>query len=124
EGASFDLAGVPDKHAGLFRADHEPDLDRALAGRDPERALVLLAHQPAQIELAQGKHVGLLLSGHTHGGQLWPFGAIVALARPYIAGLYRHDEETQIYVSRGTGVWGPPMRIGNPAEIASLVITA
>lgn len=122
-GASFDLAGIPDKHAGMFFADHEPDLERALLGRDPERELVLLAHQPAQIEMAQGRGVGLVLSGHTHGGQLWPFGAIVALAQPYIAGLHRHDDATQIYVSRGTGCWGPPMRVGNPAEITSIVLT-
>jgi predicted MPP superfamily phosphohydrolase len=123
-GKTFDLAGVPDFTGGRFREDHAPDLDRALAGRDPERALVLLAHQPRQISLAQGRGVGLQLSGHTHGGQLWPFGALVYLMQPWIAGFHRADDGTQIYVSRGTGFWGPPMRVGNPPEIASIVLTS
>jgi hypothetical protein len=65
----------------------------------------------------------LQLSGHTHGGQIWPFGALVRLNQPYIAGLHRHDDTTQIYVSRGTGYWGPPMRLFCPAEITKLVLT-
>lgn len=122
-GASFDLAGVPDLHAGRFVPSHEPDLERALAGRDPERELVLLAHQPRQIVATKGKGVGLQLSGHAHGGQLWPFGALVALMQPEIAGFHRVDG-TQLYVSRGTGFWGPPMRVLAPAEIATIVLTA
>jgi predicted MPP superfamily phosphohydrolase len=122
-GRTFDLAGVPDPSGGRFFDDHAPDLGLALAGRDPDRALVLLAHQPRQIALARGRGVGLQLSGHTHGGQLWPFGALVSLTQPWIAGFHRADDGTQIYVSRGTGFWGPPMRVGNPAEIASLVLT-
>jgi len=122
-GATFDLAGIPDPGGARLGADHRPDVGRALAGRDPDRGLVLLAHQPRQIELAKGHGVGLQLSGHTHGGQLWPFGALVALTQPWIAGLHRADDGTAIYVSRGTGFWGPPMRVGNPAEIASIVLT-
>jgi predicted MPP superfamily phosphohydrolase len=123
-GATFDLAGIPDHHGGRFREDHTPDVGLALAGRDPSRGLVLLAHQPRQIELARGHDVGLQLSGHTHGGQLWPFGALVSLYQPWIAGLHTADDGTKIYVSRGTGFWGPPMRVGNPAEIASIVLTS
>ena len=123
-GATFDLAGLPDHSGGRFRADHRPDLARALAGRDPERGLVVLAHQPRQIAVARGHGVGLQLSGHTHGGQLWPFGALVSIYQPWIAGLHRADDGTRIYISRGTGFWGPPMRVGNPAEIASIVLTA
>lgn len=123
-GTSFDLAGLPDLHAGRMHPDHEPDLSRALAGRDPERALVLLAHQPAAITLAENRGVGLMISGHTHGGQMWPFGALVSLVQPYIAGLYRHPDGTHVYVSRGTGFWGPPMRVCNPAEITNIVLTA
>lgn len=123
-GATFDLAGIPDPSGARFSADHRADVSRALAGRDPDRGLVLLAHQPRQIELARGHGVGLQLSGHTHGGQLWPFGALVALTQPWIAGFHRADDGTAIYVSRGTGFWGPPMRVGNPAEIASIVLTS
>jgi len=116
EGASIDLAGVDDPTG-------RPDLGRALVGRDPERELVLLAHQPRAIREAAAAGVGLQLSGHTHGGQIWPFGLAVLAFQPYLAGLHRHGERTQIYVSRGTGYWGPPMRIGAPAEITRLVLT-
>ncbi len=122
-GASFDLAGLPDIRAGKQIAEHAVDMRRTLLARDPERELVLLAHQPAAIDHAEKQGVGLMISGHTHGGQMWPFGALVSLVQPYVAGLYRHSDGTQVYVSRGTGFWGPPMRVWNPAEIASLVLT-
>jgi hypothetical protein len=121
---SFDLAGIPDLHGGSYSPEHAPDLDSALAGRDPERELVLLAHQPAQIAMAENHGVGLQLSGHTHGGQMWPFGALVSLAQPYVAGFHRHRDGTQIYVSRGTGFWGPPLRVCNPAEVTTIVLVA
>ncbi len=121
-GASFDLVGIPDHSARSRGAPHAPDLERALAGRDPERESILLAHQPRQIADAEGRDLGLQLSGHTHGGQLWPFGSLVLLAQPYLHGLHVHEGRTQIYVSRGTGFWGPPMRVGNPAEIADLIL--
>ncbi|MGY5085317.1 hypothetical protein ACWCXM_10300 [Streptomyces sp. 900105755] len=84
-----------------------PDFDRALAGRDPARACVLLAHQPVQIHEAVRHHVDLQLSGHTHGGQLWPGNLVAAAANPTVAGLDRYGD-TQLYVSRGAGAWGPP----------------
>ncbi len=114
--ASIDLAGVHDISSGIS------DVERACAGRDPERELVLLAHQPRSIIEAAPHRPGLVLSGHTHGGQLWPFGKLVGLQQPYVAGLHQHDEHSQIYVSRGTGYWGPPMRLGAPAEITRLVL--
>ncbi len=114
--SSFDLAGVDDWSARRRRDGHGPDLARALDGRDASRALVLLAHQPKQILEAAALGVGLQLSGHTHGGQIFPWGYLVKLDQPYVAGLARHGE-AQIYVSRGTGYWGPPMRVGSPAEI-------
>ena len=121
-GASFDLAGIYDRTAGRFRPDHAPDVARAVAGRDPERALVLLAHQPSQVALTAGHGVGLQLSGHTHGGQMWPFGYVVGLQHPFVTGLHA-EGETQVYVNQGTGYWGPPMRIGVPPEITTVVLT-
>ena len=115
----FDLAGVDDWSSKRFGGDHGPDLARALAGRDESRELVLLAHQPKQIHEAAAKGVGLQLSGHTHGGQIFPWGLFVRLDQPFIAGLDRL-QDTMIYVSRGTGFWGPPMRVGAPSEISLL----
>jgi hypothetical protein len=120
EGAtSFDLAGVDDWTANQFLKDHGPDLAKACEGRDASRELVLLAHQPRQIFDAAARGVGLQLSGHTHGGQVFPMTMLVGLQQPYVAGLDKH-EDTWIYVSRGTGYWGPPMRVGAPAEITLL----
>jgi predicted MPP superfamily phosphohydrolase len=121
--ASFDLAGINDPAGVAFVADGGPDLAKALAGRDPQRELVLLAHQPKLVDEAVAQGVGLMLSGHTHGGQIFPFGALVRLAQPYLAGLYRRGA-TQIYVNRGTGYWGPPLRLGVPAEITLLTLEA
>jgi uncharacterized protein len=115
----FDLAGVDDWSSKRFGNGHGPDLERALAGRDPSREVVLLAHQPKQIHEAAAKGVGLQLSGHTHGGQIFPWGLFVRIDQPFVAGLDRLDD-TMIYVSRGTGFWGPPMRVGAPSEIALL----
>jgi hypothetical protein len=118
---SFDLAGVDDWQA--FGAGHGRDLARALADRDAARELVLLAHQPRQVIEAAEHGVGLQLSGHTHGGQIVPWNFFVRLQQPFVAGLSRH-KGTQIYVSRGTGFWGPPMRVGAPAEITLLELNA
>jgi uncharacterized protein len=119
---SFDLAGVDDWSAHRFGGDHGADLARALAGRDERRELVLLAHQPKQIDEAEKHGVGLQLSGHTHGGQIFPWGFFVRLDQPYVAGLSRQGD-THIYVSRGTGFWGPPMRVGAPPEISVIELT-
>ena len=115
----FDLAGVDDWNSKRFGNGHGPDLERALAGRDASRELVLLAHQPKQIHEAAAKGVGLQISGHTHGGQIFPWGLFVRLDQPFVSGLDRL-EDTMIYVSRGTGFWGPPMRVGAPSEISLL----
>jgi uncharacterized protein len=115
----FDLAGVHDYGAARLDPEHRSDVALALAGRDPAREVVLLAHQPKNIAEASRLGVGLQLSGHTHGGQLWPFTYLVRLAQPYIAGLHRHGD-TQIYVSPGTGYWGPPMRLGTRSEITRI----
>jgi predicted MPP superfamily phosphohydrolase len=117
----FDLAGVHDWSAGGF--SEAPNLARALAGRDPARPCVLLAHQPKQIVEADERGVDLQLSGHTHGGQLFPFRYIVGLQQPYVAGLHVHGR-AQIYVSSGTGYWGPPMRLLAPAEITRIEVAS
>jgi predicted MPP superfamily phosphohydrolase len=119
---AFDLAGVNDWSARGMGDGHAPDLPRALAGRDRGRVLILLAHQPKQIIEAAENDVDLQLSGHTHGGQMFPFGLFVRLQQPYVAGFYRHGG-TAIYVSRGTGYWGPPMRLGSPAEITQIELS-
>jgi len=118
----FDLAGIDDATAHHFGHGHGSDLPKALAGRDPTRELVLLAHQPKAIFEAAAHGVGLQLSGHTHGGQIWPIGYFVRLVQPYVAGLALH-ESTWIYVSRGTGYWGPPMRLDAPPELTRLRLT-
>ncbi len=112
--AAFDLAGVNDV-AGEQRSD-PPDFDRALSGVDGSRPTILLAHQPVQVKEASARGVDLQLSGHTHGGQMWPFHYIVRAAQPSLAGLSSVDK-TQLYVTRGAGFWGPPVRIGAPPDI-------
>ncbi|MFI8002055.1 metallophosphoesterase [Streptomyces sp. NPDC086010] len=112
--AGFDLAGVNDI-AGESEGQG-PDFARALGDRDRGRASVLLAHQPVVIDDAVEYGVGLQLSGHTHGGQLWPGNLVAGLANPTVAGLERYGD-TQLYVSRGAGAWGPPVRVGAPSDI-------
>lgn len=123
-GAQLDLAGVDDPTGARIKRLSDYGMSIISANRDPDRELVLLSHQPKTIEEAAKHGVGLQLSGHTHGGQIQPFGALVSLTQPYMAGLYRHDEKTQIYVSRGTGFWGPPMRLFAPAEVTKIVLGA
>lgn len=110
----FDLAGVDDV-AGESEG-HGPDFAKALGDRDRSRASVLLAHQPVVIHDAVKHGVDLQLSGHTHGGQLWPGNLIADLANPTLAGLERYGD-TQLYVTRGAGAWGPPVRVGAPSDI-------
>ena len=115
--AAFDLAGVNDV-AGKSHSD-APDFDRALDGVKPEGPTILLAHQPIQVAQAAARNVDLQLSGHTHGGQTWPFHYVVSLAQPSLAGLST-VQNTQLYVTRGAGFWGPPLRVGAPADISVL----
>jgi predicted MPP superfamily phosphohydrolase len=120
--AAFDLAGIEDRTAQRYGGlPPEAALARALDGRDTKRELVLLAHQPRSMIEAAPYGVGLQISGHTHGGQIWPFGYLVRLQQGFWPGLHRHGE-AQIYVSRGTGYWGPPMRLAEPAEISHLTL--
>lgn len=118
---AVDLAGVEDHHAHLVSRHHRCDLSAALAGRDAARPLILLAHDPLTFAEAARRGVDLQLSGHTHGGQIWPFRYLVRLSTPFVAGHYRRGR-AQLYVSRGTGFWGPPLRLFAPAEIVELTI--
>ena len=103
ENKGFNLAGVYDQ-AGYRMEHHVPDLNKALENTNKEAPTVLLAHQPVFIEEVKN-NVALVLSGHTHGGQLYPFRVLVKMVQPYIAGLYKHSDDTQIYVNKGTGFW-------------------
>ncbi|MFG3115258.1 metallophosphoesterase [Streptomyces sp. NPDC048197] len=117
----FDLAGVNDlagatEHAG-------PDYDLALGDRDPARAVVLMAHQPVTIHDTVRYGVDLQLSGHTHGGQMWPFTYVAEATNPTVAGLERYGD-TQLYVTRGAGAWGPPVRLGAPPDVTVVELAA
>jgi len=124
-GARLVVAGVDDRTAassGL--SGHRADHDAALAGAPPDVPVLLLAHQPKQVDGAVARGVDLQLSGHTHGGQMWPFHYLVRLDQPVLQGLSRHGERTRLYTSRGTGFWGPPFRIFAPSEITLLTLHA
>ncbi|MGX1972211.1 metallophosphoesterase [Streptomyces kronopolitis] len=110
----FDLAGVNDITGQTEQAG--PDYDRALSGRDTSRPVVLMAHQPVTIHDTVHFGVDLQLSGHTHGGQMWPLTYLAAATNPTVAGLQRYGD-TQLYVTRGAGAWGPPVRLGAPPDI-------
>jgi len=121
--ASFDLAGIDDHNADRW-PNHGADLAKALLGRDASRELVLLAHQPRQVHQAAKYGVGLQLSGHTHGGQIWPWHYIASAQQGgLLAGHSLHDK-TQLYVSRGTGYWGPPVRVFARSEITRVTLRA
>ncbi|MFJ9058079.1 metallophosphoesterase [Streptomyces sp. NPDC102409] len=122
-GDTLVVAGVDDvtaESSGL--AGHRAHLDGALQGADPELPVLLLAHQPAFVDRAAAQGVDLQLSGHTHGGQIWPFHYLVRLDQPALAGLSHHGARTLLYTSRGTGFWGPPFRVFAPSEITLLVL--
>jgi predicted MPP superfamily phosphohydrolase len=122
--ATFDLAGIDDRTAaGSGVPGHGADLDAALDGRDDTTPVVLLAHQPVQVRQAEAAGVDLQLSGHTHGGQLWPFDYVVRLDQPAVEGL-SWQGRTQLYVTTGVGYWGPPMRVGARPEITVIELRA
>jgi predicted MPP superfamily phosphohydrolase len=121
QGAVLDLAGVND--VGGAAGGDGPDFGKALGGRDTSRSTVLLAHQPIQVDQAAEHGVDLQLSGHTHGGQIAPFNLVVGLQQPVVSGLATVGG-TQVYVTRGAGFWGPPVRVGAPPEITMLELRA
>ena len=115
------LAGVTDYRAGRFFDSHRSDPERAAGGAPTVDLKVLLAHQPRSIFAAAKAGFDLQISGHTHGGQFFPWNLMIHFFQPYVAGLHQHAA-TKIYVSRGTGYWGPPLRLGSPSEITLLCL--
>jgi predicted MPP superfamily phosphohydrolase len=110
----LDLAGVNDATGGMY--GDAPDFAKTFADRDPARPVVLMAHQPVQAVEAAKYGVGLQVSGHTHGGQMVPFDAVVKLQQPLLSGYGRVDG-VPVYVTNGAGFWGPPVRIGAPPQV-------
>ncbi|SNT22924.1 hypothetical protein SAMN06265795_1187 [Noviherbaspirillum humi] len=114
------LAGVTDYSAHHFDRSHRSDPQAALQGADPDHAVrILLAHQPRTAAAAAEAGFDLQLSGHTHGGQFFPWNFFVPLQQPFVAGLNRL-QQLWVYTSRGTGYWGPPKRFGAPSEITHI----
>jgi uncharacterized protein len=114
------IAGVDDLSMALRRSDNKDYLSMALEGR-PEGATILLSHSPLQVDKAASFGVELMLSGHTHAGQIWPFGYFVKMVYPIVSGRYEIDGMTAI-VSRGVGTWGPRMRLWQRSDILKIVL--
>ena len=118
----FYLCGVYDWFGNKY-GSYQPDINKALENTS-NQPTILLAHQPKYItQLETTKGIDLVLCGHTHGGQIFPFNFLVKLQQPYIKGLHTHNEFTQVYVNKGTGFWGPPMRLGASSEITILKLS-
>ncbi|MFB9661845.1 metallophosphoesterase [Glycomyces mayteni] len=124
--AGFDLAGVNDlivEQRHMQATETGPDFDAALGDRDPARPVVLLAHQPSAVDRLAGYGVDLQLSGHTHGGQMWPVHVLSRLRSGQLTGFETHHA-TQVYVTNGAGTNGPPIRIGANADITVMTLRA
>ncbi|HEX9829243.1 MAG TPA: metallophosphoesterase [Bacteroidota bacterium] len=122
-GSSLVLAGVTDPTGAQFLPhSHTPNAKAAIENAPSDTVKILLAHQPREVFAAQPLGFDLMISGHTHGGQFFPWNYVAALAQPYISGLHNHNG-TWVYVSKGTGYWGPPVRLGARSEITVLTLT-
>ena len=120
-GARLAVAGVTDYMAHRFDPRQRSDPEGAIAGAPEDAVRILLAHQPRSARLAALAGYQLQLSGHTHGGQFWPWNHFVRFQQPWTAGLQRLGS-LWIYINRGTGYWGPPMRFGIPSEITLITL--
>ncbi len=116
------LAGVTDVSGGAFSPDHKSSPVQALSGAPECGVKILLAHQPRSLYEAAPLGFDLQLSGHTHGGQFIPWNLAASIGQPFLSGLNKY-EKTMIYVSKGTGYWGPPIRLGSRSEITVLRLT-
>jgi uncharacterized protein len=122
QGKRMLLAGVTDVSGGHYSAEHRSSPGQAVIGAPACDVKVLLAHQPRSLYEAVKFGFDLQLSGHTHGGQFFPWNLAASLGQPFISGLHKF-ENTMIYVSKGTGYWGPPVRLGSRSEITVLRLT-
>ncbi len=118
---AFVLAGVTDYTGGQFLPSHRSDPAKALEGAPGNMPRILLAHQPRTLEQTADLGVDVMLTGHTHGEQFIPWNLLATLGQPYIRGLHNH-RGTWIYVSKGTGYWGPPVRVGARSEITVVTL--
>lgn len=116
----INICGLYDIGAYKYNHPLKPNLAHALLDVDENLPTILLAHQPKQINEITDENIDLMLSGHTHAGQIFPFGLLVKLDQPYVYGLHQHNEKTKIYVSSGCGYWGPPIRMFAPSEIVNI----
>ncbi len=119
----FYLAGVTDHEGKNFGQEHASDFKKALSGLENGKKKILLAHQPIAVQKASEYGTDLVLAGHTHGGQIWPFNYFVYLQQPYLKGFYDYNG-TKLYVNQGTGCWGPPVRLGSKNEITQIILNA
>ncbi|RLA06689.1 MAG: hypothetical protein DRQ51_08570 [Gammaproteobacteria bacterium] len=115
------LSGVHDYGAEKTGSDLIADYEKALGKLDKNKNIILLAHQPSAIKKITDYKVDLMLSGHTHGGQIWPFNYLVGLLQPHMKGLKKY-RNTQLYINQGTGCWGPPLRVGTFNEITKIIL--
>lgn len=122
-GSSLVLAGVTDYSGGDFLPEHKSDPRKAVDGAPADTVKILLAHQPRSLYAAEPLGFDFIITGHTHGGQFFPWNWLAAIGQPYIKGLHRHNG-TWVYVSMGTGYWGPPVRLGTRSEITLFTLTA
>ena len=121
----LNIIGITD-YAGNRSNYLKPDVPTAILKRNPDAPSILLSHQPRVIKDLQESNlnqINLILSGHTHGGQIFPFNLLVPLQQPFIKGLHKVGSNSHIYISQGSGTWGPPMRLGTKSEITLFEIT-
>ena len=117
----LNIAGLADLAGLRFdRLGAKPDINAATARLNKNTPSILLAHQPKSVNLYDTSDFDLVLSGHTHAGQVFPFGALVILQQGFLYGLYELASKNKLYVSSGAGFWGPAMRFLAPSEIVCM----
>jgi predicted MPP superfamily phosphohydrolase len=117
------MAGVTDYRADTIIPEHRTDPQTAIGDPKDADVNILLAHQPKSIFSAADLGFDLQISGHTHGGQYIPWSFLVTLDQPFVKGLHKF-KDTWIYINRGTGYWGPPIRVGIPSEVTLITLTS